>query len=333
MRTVAIIGGGPGGLMTAYSLQRHAGTAIATTIFEASARLGGKLQTRMFDSAPVEYEAGVAECYNYEALGHDPLRQLVDDLGLHTFPTHSTAAVLNGRLLRDDVDVSTHFGSGTLKALADFRSAAAGMLPLDSWYRGFVEADNQHPWARRTCQEVLDDVVDPVARRYLKIGAHSDMATEPHLTNGLIGLRNFLKSVPGYGAQYSIEGGMERLAQRLADRLTSTRFELEAAVTALSRRRDGRYTVHFRRARTAIEEDFDAVVLAVPYNQLQAVEMTGERLRRAMAAHIAHYDSPGHYLRVSGTLRPTVLATPVHRLLDHARRVRRLLRLRRKRGP
>ena len=173
------------------------------------------------------------------------------------------------------------------------------MLPLASWYRGFVEADNQHPWARRTCQQVLDDVVDPVARRYLKIGAHSDMATEPHLASGLIGLRNFLKSVPGYGAQYSIEGGMERLARRIADRLTSTRFELEAVVTALSRRRDGRYTIRFRRGRTAIEEDFDAVVLAVPYNHLQAIEMTGERLRRAMAAHVAHYDSPGHYLRVS----------------------------------
>ena len=206
------------------------------------------------------------------------------------------------------------------------------MLPLANWYRGFVEADNQHPWARRTCQQVLDDVVDPVARTYLKIGAHSDMATEPHLANGLIGLRNFLKSVPGYGAQYSIEGGMERLAQRLADRLTSTRFELEAVVTALSRQRDGRYTVRFRRGRTAIEEDFDAVVLAVPYNHLHAIEMTGERLRRAMAAHLAHYDSPGHYLRVSGTLRPPVLAPAVHRLLDHDGRVWRLLRLRRNSG-
>ncbi len=164
MRTVAIIGGGPGGLMTAYSLQRRAGTAITTTIFEASARLGGKLQTRRFDSAPVAYEAGIAECYNYETLGHDPLRQLVDDLELNTFPTHSTAVVLNGRLLRDDIDLGTHFGSGTLRAFTDFRSAAADMLPLANWYRGFVEADNQHPWARRTCQQVLDDVVDPVAR-------------------------------------------------------------------------------------------------------------------------------------------------------------------------
>src|SRR6187200_1881625 len=104
MRTVAIIGGGPGGLMTAYSLQRRAGSPIKTTIFEASTRLGGKLQTRMFDSAPVAYEAGIAECYSYETLGDDSLRKLVDELDLDTFPTHSTAVVLNGRLLRDEID-------------------------------------------------------------------------------------------------------------------------------------------------------------------------------------------------------------------------------------
>ena len=105
--------------------------------------------------------------------------------------------MLNGRLLRDDIDLGTHFGIGSLKAFTDFRSSAADMLPLANWYRGFVEADNRHPWARRTCQQVLDDVVDPVARTYLKIAAHSDMATEPHLTNGLIGLRNFLSPFPG----------------------------------------------------------------------------------------------------------------------------------------
>ena len=53
------------------------------------------------------------------------------------------------------------------------------------------------------------------------------MATEPHLTNGLIGLRNFLKSVPGYGAQYSIEGGMEMLPRALAATLRRTHVELD----------------------------------------------------------------------------------------------------------
>ena len=272
---------------------------VTATLFEASNRLGGKIQSRRFDSAPVTYEAGVAECYDYGTLGADPLRQLISDLGLTTVPTHGTSVFLNGRLLKDDSDIRTHFGDGTLRALEDFRGDAAAMLPLADWCRGFAEADNQHPWARRTSEDILDGVIDPVARKYLKIGAHSDMATEPHLVNGLIGLRNFLKSMPGYAAQYSIEGGMEQLPRRLADSLTATRVELEAAVTGLSRTRDGRYAVRFRRGRTLVHQEFDAVVLALPYNYLATIEMGNERLRRAMAAHIAHYDSPGHYLRVS----------------------------------
>ena len=48
-----------------------------------------------------------------------------------------------------------------------------------------------------------------------------------------------------------------------------------------------------------VHQDFDVVVLALPYNQLQTIEMADERLRRAMVSHVAHYDSPGHYLRIS----------------------------------
>ena len=90
------------------------------------------------------------------------------------------------------------------------------MMPLARWHRGFVPDDNRHPWASRTCADILDEVPDRIARQFLKVSAHSDMATEPHLTSGLIGLRNFLKAVPGYGAQYTIEGGMEMLPRHLA---------------------------------------------------------------------------------------------------------------------
>jgi protoporphyrinogen oxidase len=299
MMKVAIVGGGPAGLMTAYRLERHPASAPAITLFEASDRIGGKLRTRQFDSAPVLYEAGVAECYDYSSFGPDPLQQLVRDLGLRPVHTHGSSVVLNGQLLNDDCDVSRHFGDGTLRALEDFRRQAAAMLPLADWPRGFAEDDNRHPWARQTSEAVLDGVTDPVARKLLRVGAHSDMATEPHLANGLTGLRNFLKQVPGYSAQYSIEGGMEQLAERLAGSLTSTRIELECPVTGLSKARDGRYALEFRRDHEFIQQHFDAVVLALPYNFLPTIEMAGERLRRAMAAHVAHYDSPGHYLRVS----------------------------------
>ena len=173
------------------------------------------------------------------------------------------------------------------------------MLPLASWHRGFGPDDNRHPWASRTCADILEEVPDPIARRYLKITAHSDMATEPHLTSGLIGLRNFLKSEPVYGAQYSIDGGMEMLPRRLAASLMRTAVELDAPVVRVSSSRDGRYIVTTSRARRLVQREFDAVVLALPYNRLQEIEWVGERLRRAMARHVAYYDHPGHYLRIS----------------------------------
>ena len=71
---IGIIGGGPGGLMTAYCLQKRANVSYKAAIFEASPRLGGKILTSRFNSAPVTYEAGAAELYDYSAVGPDPLR-------------------------------------------------------------------------------------------------------------------------------------------------------------------------------------------------------------------------------------------------------------------
>jgi hypothetical protein len=173
------------------------------------------------------------------------------------------------------------------------------MMSTACWHRGYTPEDNHHPWARRTCEAILDEVADALARRYLKIGIHSDLATEPHLTNGLIGLRNILRNVPGYGAQYRIEGGMEMLPRRLAAGLNATEVRLDSPVTRISKDRGGCYVVDVRRGRRTRREAFDSVVVALPYNVLRTIEWSGERLRHAMARHAAHYDHPGHYLRIS----------------------------------
>ena len=302
MPCIAIVGGGPGGLMTARLLERAFGRSCRLTLFEAGSRLGGKIQTRRFESAPVLYEAGVAECYGYDTIGDDPLRQLIRGLGLTAVPTSSNAVVMNGVLLRDEREVGSHFGAVTERAIEDFRRKAVAMLSKAGWHRGFGPDDNRHPWASRTCADILDEVADPIARRYLEITAHSDMATEPHLTSGLIGLRNFLKSVPGYGAQYSIEGGMEMLPRRLASSLVRTEIVLDTPIVQVSAGSRDRYILTTRgatRARQPVHHEFDAVVMALPYQRLAEISWAGERLRGAMAAHVAHYDSPGHYLRVS----------------------------------
>ena len=87
MPRIAIVGGGPGGLMTARQLERALGSSCRLTLFEASSRVGGKIQTREIRQRPGLYEAGVAECYAYDTIGHDPLRQLIRELGLTALPT------------------------------------------------------------------------------------------------------------------------------------------------------------------------------------------------------------------------------------------------------
>jgi hypothetical protein len=88
----------------------------------------------------------VAECYAYGAIAHDPLRQLIADLGLTAVPADSHAVVLNGVLLQDEPELATHFGADTLRAVKDFRRRTEAMLPLASWRRGFGPDDNRHPW-------------------------------------------------------------------------------------------------------------------------------------------------------------------------------------------
>ena len=130
MTRVAIIGGGPGGLMTAHLLEQKC--SCRATLFEASDRVGGKVRTCRFDSVPVGYEAGVAECYDYQAIGDDPLRNLTRALGLDITPTGSNAIVLDGALLLDDIEIGQRCGDRTLRAIEDFRRQASTILPRRS---------------------------------------------------------------------------------------------------------------------------------------------------------------------------------------------------------
>jgi monoamine oxidase len=316
---IAVIGGGPSGLMTAYLLERRTSLDAEVTLFEASGRLGGKMRTRCFDSVPASYEAGVAECYDLHAGGPDPLRDLVQELCLTPVMTHGNTTLLKGAVVRNDGDLARHFGAETFHALREFRRRAVTLLPPAHWRRGFAPSDARHPMAGRTAEDLLNSITDAVARRYVKTITHSDLATEPHLTSGLIGLSNVLKSVDGYGAQYTFEEGVEMLPRRLAERLRTTRVELDARVVRLSvrlpvrlpvplsARLSGggtrRYTLDLVRNRRVTTRDFDAVVLALPYNQLLFIELDDERLRRAMTQHVARYEPAAHYLRVSMLFR------------------------------
>ena len=55
MTRIAIIGGGPGGLFASLLLEDYCGDLCEATLFEAGPRVGGKVFTQQFETAPVLY--------------------------------------------------------------------------------------------------------------------------------------------------------------------------------------------------------------------------------------------------------------------------------------
>jgi protoporphyrinogen oxidase len=107
MVRIAIVGGGPGRLLTARLIEEKYRDFCQITIFEASARIGAKIVTEHFDAAPVRYEAGVAELHSYADLGLDPVTQRAVLATLRRlsagrttiFATHREAAIAGADLL------------------------------------------------------------------------------------------------------------------------------------------------------------------------------------------------------------------------------------------
>jgi monoamine oxidase len=297
MLTVAIVGAGPGGLMTARLLEQQCGTACSTTVFEASNRIGGKLHTRRFSTADAPYESGVAECYGYID-GDDPLRSLVADLDIGTIPTGGSTVVMQGHIIRDDDDLARVGGAATRAAVESFRAITAQALSVDEWRDRVAAQHSGDRAAAMTGTDLLDLVDDDFARRYLALLAHSDLAAEPHQTSALYALRKMVMGLPGYGSVYALRGGIEELPRRLARELTRTNLELSARVVRLGRHPSGGYSLAVRRDGELSVAHADVVVLAVPHGALYAIECADD-LRHNFAAHIAAYDRPGHYLRVS----------------------------------
>jgi monoamine oxidase/SAM-dependent methyltransferase len=299
MIDIAIVGGGPGGLMTSWHLTRKLQHESNITIFEATDRLGGKIVTRRFDKMDALYEAGVAEIYGYSMLGPDPLRELIDGFGLKTVPMDSETVVMDGHVMVGLDGLKKFYGAKTANAVKAFRKTCGAMLSPAQYYEGVGKEDNSHPWTNLNCQDLLEkEVDDETARKFFKIAARSDIASEPHLTNGLNGLKNFLMDLDGYIDLYSIVGGNQSLIDKLVETNTH-KVELESRVLRCGRAENGRYHLHIQHGGKVTVREFDMVVFCLPHNWLCTVEFDGEKLQKALVRHVAHFDRPAHYLRIT----------------------------------
>jgi len=299
MLDLAIVGGGPGGLMSAWYLKKKLGELCRVTIFEASDRLGGKVVTRKFESSPAMYEAGVAELYDYSMTGPDPLRELIQHFGLQTIPMDAMQVHLGGELLDDVPGMRRKYGAKTADAIEAFRRRCTEMVSPAEYYEGIGAHDNEHPWAHVTAEELLDrEVDDATAKHFFKVMARSDIATESHNTNGLNALKNYVMDIDGYIGLYSIQNGNEQLIDCLRSEVDAD-IQLNHRVLKVGKATSGRYRLGMMNGKGPETRDFDLVLMCLPHSWLATMAWEGETLRKSMVKHIAYFDRPAHYLRVS----------------------------------
>lgn len=296
--SVAIIGGGPGGLFTAHLLRTTSPIPLQITLYEATDRVGGKIVTRTFDSAPIAYEAGAAELYDYTRLGDDPLRQLIASLGLRTVPMEGSAVILDGRLIPDFAATRHTLGEATWQALRHFDVHARGWMSPREFYEKDWTVNAPDAFDTRTLHEHIAEVPDAQARRYLETLIHSDLATEPHATSASYGLQNYLMNNAAYMGLYALADGMEELPRALQRQLAAT-IRLREPVVAVERTMMNMLQVESTHHGVSQFAEYDVVVAALPNDWLPAIRWRGERLAHAMHQHHVHYDHPAHYLRVS----------------------------------
>ncbi|MDB5520652.1 MAG: amine oxidase, partial [Tardiphaga sp.] len=61
----------------------------------------------------------------------------------------------------------------------------------------------------------------------------------------------------------------------------------------------GRYQLDMMNGKGPETRDFDLVVMCLPHSWLTTMRWDGEQLRKSMVKHVAYFDRPAHYLRVS----------------------------------
>ena len=297
--SVAIIGGGPGGLFAAWHLAEKAGSSCQITIYEASERLGGKISTGQFAGIG-PYEAGVAEIYDYSRVGPDPLRDLiVDYLGLKVKYLQGGPCVLDGKIVPTSDDLERAFGKRTQDEVNAFLKRCIDLMSPEDYYLSNARTDNEHCWAEVSAEYVLaTEIKDDAARRYVRASAHSDVAAPPHLTNGLNFLKNVVVDIDGYMDIFSVVGGNEQIVTGLVEDLDAE-TRLGCNVVAVEPLPDGTYKIELQANGAQEAATADLVIVALPLTSLSTIYWRSEPLQQAIVKHVTYYDRPAHYVRAT----------------------------------
>ncbi len=292
--TIAIVGGGFSGLVSAFLLERSVRDPPKIVVLEGGPRFGGRIRSGSLGAGGIPYDAGAAELY--DITGIPQLRRLVNLLGLSTRTMRATPTFFHrGRRLESDADFTDAFGADAVARYEAFWERGTSLRTPQEYSRAGHPQDNAHPWSGRTFRDVLRTIGDPAIEAFAAMQVHSDLAASPDRTSGTYGFDNLLIDDPRYCSMYTIVGGNERLITRLVEEVRAEKRR-DAPVASVAPRRDGRFDI-------AVGPDeiltVDGVLLTPPPAYLLEIDYRDERLRRAIAEHVEHHDHPAAYLRVT----------------------------------
>ncbi len=274
---IAIVGGGIAGLNAALTLQD---AGITSTVYEASARVGGRMHS---DTTSWLNNQTTEHCGELIDSGHKTILGLASRFKLQT-------ADLLGAEPGHSTDTDFFFGKyyTDAQAQADF-NPVWNNVKKDVNAAGYPTLYNQFTDAGRALDQM--SVHDWIESR-VPGGHNSPMGqllhvaynieygniTQQQSALNLVYLLGFSPK-PGnfliFGAsdeRYHIVGGNEQLPQAIAASLPQGAVQLNTALTAIAGRADGTFDLTLRSGKTTTLENFDRVILAIPFSVLRTLD-------------------------------------------------------------
>ncbi|HET7467264.1 MAG TPA: NAD(P)/FAD-dependent oxidoreductase [Candidatus Dormibacteraeota bacterium] len=273
---IAIVGGGIAGLNAALTLQD---AGIASTVYEASNRVGGRMHSdttswlngqtsehcgELIDSGHKTI-LGLASRFKLQTvdlLGAEPNHSTDTDYFFRSYYTATQAqadfnAVWNA--VKKDVNAASY---PTLYNLHTDAGVVLDHMSVYDWIESRVPGGHASPMGQ------LLDVAYNIE--------YGNVTTEQSSLN-LIYLLGF-SSIPGNFAifgksdeRYHIVGGNERLPLAIAAALAPGTVNKNTALSGITRNGDGTYNLQLTSGNTTVTRTFDRVILALPFSVLRTI--------------------------------------------------------------
>jgi monoamine oxidase len=288
---IVVVGAGLAGLRFAHAMWTR--KRVATTVYEANTRLGGRVWTnRDFFSHGQIAEHG-AEFISSE---HKSMRRLAEEFEL-------PLEVANGGSEPCCDDVSWLDGSyyttrelnADLKKLAPALIAANHAAPYPTLYNRYTQAayEFDHTSATDWIEQNVDDGLASKLGRVLQTDLLSEYGCEPAVQPALnliylLGAGN--SGLVGTDEKYHVRGGNDQIPAMMASQLPEGSIQTGMLLVALKQNSDGSYTCTFQKGASMADVQGDHVVLAVPFNQLRKVDLSTAGFSPRKMAAINKYD-------------------------------------------